>query len=738
MSSEPAPRPAGPYVEAALALWQAGWVGVLPLPERSKTPPPEGFTGAGGVYPSRADVQSWVDDGRPGANVAIRLPGTVIGIDVDAYANKLGGTTHKLAVEKYGPLPPTWRSTSREQSVSGIYLYTVPDGLAWPGELGRDVEIIQHRHRYMVAPPSVHPSGARYRWIRPDGATSLTPPRPAELAALPGAWVEALGVQGVRGGTVRTELDDAAVGAWLDAVTAGRGDGLCRATRDALGTAVGELDGARHPAALRGCLRLVRLAAEGHTGAADALNAVRAAFLTACADPSRGTVRPPGHAEHEFAVMLRGAIEVVAGTPTAPLDPCIYPLAGILDPGPTTNELRADAARQDVPPPPREWPPAAPAGVPAAAVSPEPVADAGEAYSRWYAGAVAQQAERLRIGHDAREVVEAERAAASWQAPDGMRLDELLALPREVEPYTIERLLPADGNVVVTAQYKAGKTTLVANLARSLVDGVPFLGAFAVNARRRVALWNFEVGRGQFAAWLADLGIVEPGAVWVENLRGLTMPLTSPLARQYAIDSLLAHGTEVWIVDPFARSYTGESENDNSAVARYLDQLDDVKAAAGVRELVVVAHTGRADQSAGAERARGATRLDDWPDVRWLLVRDHESGLRYFRADGRDVEVGEGQLSYDGNRRLSFDAATNRRTDSTGELQRTILHAIDTTPGIGSRALRAFCREALGSASSQRVTDAIAALESQGMVRTEQKAANATVEHYLGGRVQNG
>ena len=88
---------------------------------------------------------------------------------------------------QFDPLPPSPRATSRDDGISGIRLYRVPSGWkgagilpaapvceghplpdgreARPGNLVSPGEVIQHHHRYMVAPPSVHPSGRPYRWL---------------------------------------------------------------------------------------------------------------------------------------------------------------------------------------------------------------------------------------------------------------------------------------------------------------------------------------------------------------------------------------------------------------------------------------------------------------------------------------------------------------------------------------------------------------------------------------------
>jgi len=189
-----------PFAQAAL-YFQAGWTGVLPLPFREKFPPPEGFTGAGGAVPSPQQVAAWMmgqDGAQDPANLALRLPAGVVGIDVDDYGDKHGAQALFEMAEQHdlGPLPATWSSTSRGQtSPARIWLYRLPQAdVRLVGKPCPGVDVIQHHHRYVVAAPSVHPEGGVYAWYRPD----FTPADPSEVPAvadlpfLPDDWTAAL------------------------------------------------------------------------------------------------------------------------------------------------------------------------------------------------------------------------------------------------------------------------------------------------------------------------------------------------------------------------------------------------------------------------------------------------------------------------------------------------------------------------------------------------------------------
>lgn len=316
-------EPVGPYASAALDYWRAGWHGTIPLPARAKHPVPRGWTGAAGHWPSRADLQAWLDGNEAGGNLALRLPAHVIGVDVDDYDGKGGGARLGQLEEAHGPLPASWRSTSRNDGMSGIRLFRVPEGLRWPGDLGAGIEIIQMRHRYVVAAPSVHPEGGTYRWITPDGATSLpgTVPGVDGLPDLPDAWIQALTGGELAAETIRADLDLAGVGAWL----AGAGPEPCELVGQAVKRYLADLGSstkARHSVALNATARLAGLHGEGHQGVPEALGEIRAAWLA-----SLEASRKAGEAEAEWRRLLAGAVAMAAAGNPAPRrddDPCCW------------------------------------------------------------------------------------------------------------------------------------------------------------------------------------------------------------------------------------------------------------------------------------------------------------------------------------------------------------------------------------------------------------------------------
>lgn len=261
------------------------------------------------------------------------------------------------------------------------------------------------------------------------------------------------------------------------------------------------------------------------------------------------------------------------------------------------------------------------------------------------------EADKALLRTVTQEEAQKERAAADWKPPAderGGNLADRLARERPKVPHRFEGLGKVGANTTIAAQYKSGKTTLVCNLVRSLADGVPLFGRFEVATplSGNIAVFNYELDDDEFEDWLADQNIRNPNRVHLLHLRGEKLPLVSEPVEEWVTRWLAERDIEAWVIDPAARAFSGcGDENSNQDVAAFTEAVDVIKHNAGVRDLWMPTHTGRGQEEA-AERSRGATRWDDWPDVLWKLVKG-DTGNRYFSAQGRKVSQAEIELSFD-------------------------------------------------------------------------------------------
>jgi hypothetical protein len=315
------------YAHGVWLYRDAGWRGVLPLPPGKKWPPPVGFTGNDGRWPTDDDIAGWINDKPPDSNIALRVDYGHIGLDIDAYEHKKGAQTLAVAESRWGALPRTWRSTSRvDDQVSGIRLFTVPLGVRFKGnvkfpELGiGDIEVIQPHHRFVVAWPSVK-DGRLTRWFNPAGELvdeGVVPPY-GDWPELPDEWV-----QGLEAGSLHEEVFDgsapnrsrsaqvnmAVYEKLIDGLNDNRapdplvGKRLERAMEDLTNGSGSRYDTTRDHVA-----GLMRYHSYGRVGLSRALEQLYPAYVMEVGD-----TRPKEVAEKEFVRFTQGAALLVSAT----------------------------------------------------------------------------------------------------------------------------------------------------------------------------------------------------------------------------------------------------------------------------------------------------------------------------------------------------------------------------------------------------------------------------------------
>ena len=249
--------------------------------------------------------------------------------------------------------------------------------------------------------------------------------------------------------------------------------------------------------------------------------------------------------------------------------------------------------------------------------------DAGQREDQGYFAAseyeIQERLHRLRINHEARRLLDQELHPDVVLPPIKL-LSELLAEPDAPVSHRIEHLALDGARVMLSAAYKAGKTTLVANLLRAMVDGERFLGRFEVKIpAKQVVLIDNELDEDTLRRWLREQGIGNTGAVRTVSLRGRlsTFNLLDEGCRQDWIQRLSVIGCDYLILDCLRPVLDALGLDENRDAGKFLVPFDTMLTGAGIGNALVVQHMGH-----HGERSRGDSRLQDWPDAIWRLVRE--------------------------------------------------------------------------------------------------------------------
>ncbi|CPS10172.1 RecA-family ATPase-like protein [Mycobacteroides abscessus] len=334
---------------------------------------------------------------------------------------------------------------------------------------------------------------------------------------------------------------------------------------------------------------------------------------------------------------------------------------------------------------------------------------------------IASRMGTLAIDREARRRLD-EQDRPPVTAPAVTGLGTLLATPDTAAEYSINEVAPLGGRVMLSAQYKAGKSTLVGNVIRSRVDRAPFLERFEVpSPARSVVLIDTELSEGTLRRWLRDQNIVNASAVSdVVALRGRVgaFDLIDRKRRAEWAARLRELRCDYLILDCLRPVLDALGLDEHRDAGRFLVAFDALLSEADVSDALVVHHMGHSN-----ERARGDSRLQDWPDALWRLVRENDEpgSARFFSAYGRDVDVREGRLTFDPEtRHLSY--VDGSRTDSKAEAARPDVLGVladaakSASDGLSGRQVEDALKETDHSRGAIR--DALKALVALGVLAT--------------------
>lgn len=348
---------------------------------------------------------------------------------------------------------------------------------------------------------------------------------------------------------------------------------------------------------------------------------------------------------------------------------------------------------------------------------------------------VAEQVEWLKVNREARAIASAE----GWEPPPVFgTLQEQLSNEREAVVWLIESLAFVGANVLINAAAKSGKTVLILNVIRALLNGDSLFGHFGVErlTEGSVVWWNAELTPNQAIGWLEQMDFPEATRFYPEHLRGFSIPLDTPAGEDWAVARLKAQKCKVWVLDPKSALFTGE-ENSATETGAWLSALDRIKRRAGVETLFLVHHASEAsdmdtpdDKALRLVRGRGSTRMEGWADVLWSYTGRFDEP-RYLSALGRDVDVAPfgGIHMTSATKALRWNG--NTTTPSADRRYTRMLEAVDALAAADGPLKAGDLQRKMSGAKPDPKREAIDYAVDLGYIRRWEGPSNSTL-HELG------
>ncbi|WP_211439292.1 AAA family ATPase [Corynebacterium glutamicum] len=241
---------------------------------------------------------------------------------------------------------------------------------------------------------------------------------------------------------------------------------------------------------------------------------------------------------------------------------------------------------------------------------------------------VIREYERLKAAEKAKEIARQLKTAEDKDRRGAVPCfdgNELFALPDLSEKWTIEGMWNSDGQALLYAPAKVGKSTLMHNMIESLTSGRPFLGKFDTPVcPGRVGLIDAELSPHKLKEQLSQLESLDRSKLVVWPIRGRLADFdpTDEVNRTEWATRLRDSNIEILVIDcmgPLLKHAGLDEWRDGGMWLQYVRELC---AMAGVRAHLVVDHASSKDNGM-SNGPRGDSSKVDGPD-NMIAFQGHE------------------------------------------------------------------------------------------------------------------
>jgi KaiC/GvpD/RAD55 family RecA-like ATPase len=300
--------------------------------------------------------------------------------------------------------------------------------------------------------------------------------------------------------------------------------------------------------------------------------------------------------------------------------------------------------------------------------------------------------------------------------------DELVQGTSEAREMLIRPFFPSGGKAILAGNSGTGKTLLAENLSYSIANEIPLFGRFEVSQGKVLYVDSEstkDLARLRVRKIRSGLHVAHAGVSFI--FPGKRLDLGTQRNREELCRLIDREKSTLCILDSFLCFASLKSENDNSEVRCFLENLSDIPKATGAA-LLILDHAAKASperaKSGIGVTARGAGAKHDWADV-VLTFEERKNDLKFLRtlrfAKTRFCSPVPAMI-------LEMDANLVFRPSGEDEICPifTVRQVVEENPGIAAGALYRLLSATTGSSVRTAIRSTARATE-LGMILREEK-----------------